>query len=219
MRRYKRILASASLSFQDAQGTGSFPSANLARIYASEDTTFVPQYISPLDFMNAVRGNISLDYRFGRNDGGAILQELGASILFTFTSGHPYTRSSTGNTNRPIESLNASTTPWTFQVDLRLDKTIRVTDRLSAVLTLYVVNLLDTKNVQNVFSTTGSADDDGYLSNPDVGGKLVEANGPQYADLYRALEISYGRPFGNFASDPYYYGPPRQIRLGIRLEY
>jgi outer membrane receptor protein involved in Fe transport len=218
-RRFKRVLASASLSFQDARGTGSFPNSNLFRLYASEDTTFAPQYISPLDYMNAVRGNFSLDYRFGRNEGGPILQELGAAVLFTFTSGHPFTRASTESAVRPIEPLNASTTPWTFQIDLRLDKTIRLSDHLSSILTLYVINLLDTKNVQNVFRQTGSPDDDGYLSNPSLGGQLVADYGPRYAEFYRALSLSYARPDGNFAADPYMFGPPRQIRLGIKLEY
>ena len=91
---------------------------------------------------------------------------------------------------------------------------------MSAVLTLYVINLFDTKNVQNVWPQTGSADDDGFLGNPDTGGKLIEANGPQYVDFYRTLQLSYGRPSGALTfTDPYLYGPPRQIRLAVRLEY
>jgi outer membrane receptor protein involved in Fe transport len=217
MRRFQRILASASLAFQDAQGTGSFPTSNRFRIISGEDTALVPLYISPLSYMNDVRGNISLDYRFGPGEGGPILQELGAAVLFQFSSGHPYTRVSP-LTGLNVESLNASTTPWTFQVDLRIDKTFRFDGRLRAVATLYVMNLFDTRNIQNVWPATGSPDDDGYLSNPALGGKLVETFGPAYADVRSALQ-AYSRTDGAFVSDPYLYGPPRQIRVGIKLEY
>jgi hypothetical protein len=85
-----------------------------------------------------------------------------------------------------------------------------------------VINLLDRRNVENVFLRTGSASDDGYLTNPDLGGKLVETYGEQYASVYRAVNLDYyeqwqNAPFLNTV--PYLYGPPRQIRLGIRLDY
>jgi len=106
-----------------------------------------------------------------------------------------------------------------FQTDLRIDKTIRFGDRLRTTLFLYIINLFDAKNVENVWPKTGSPNDDGWLSNPSTGGMDVENYGPIYADIYRALSIEYGRVWGAFNIDPYFYGPPRQIRLGVRLEY
>jgi outer membrane receptor protein involved in Fe transport len=224
MRRYKRLMVNGSLSFQDAQGSGSFPNSNWGVIGAGTDTVFTPYYISPLNYMNALRGNISLDYRFGRNDGGPILSELGVSLLLTFNSGHPYTRTSANSdefyarARMPIQSLNSSTTPWVYQADLRVDKTIRFTDDFAGTISLYVINLFDTRNVLNVWSRTGSADDDGYLSNPELSGSLISKYGQQYADVYRLVNLSYVRP-PTYFNDPYFYGAPRQIRLGLRLEY
>jgi hypothetical protein len=218
MRRLNRLLAGAALSFQDARGSGSFPNSNRGIVLSGSSTLFVPHYITPLDYNHAVRGNVNVDYRFGRGDGGPILQELGLSLLFQFNSGHPFTREQL-NSSEPAGPLNSSTTPWAFQTDLRLDKTIRFTDRLSVTLFLYVINLFDTRNVENVWPKTGSADDDGWLGNPSTGAKDVETYGPLYADIYRALSLDYGQQYGAFNTNPYFYGPPRQIRLGIRLQY
>ncbi len=231
LRRVKRLQANASLAFQDAQGTGSFPNSNRGIVGAPLDgvTRFRPMYVSPLEYNNAVRGNINFDYRFAREDGGPILEQLGASVLMTFSSGHPYTRGvgaadleGDARNRQPVEPLNSSTTPWTFQVDLRIDKTFRLFDRLNANLFVQVINLFDTRNVENVFLRTGSTDDDGVLSNPSLGGSLTTTYGEQYANVYRAINIDYYQRYQNaigLNTVPYFYGPPRQVRLGFRLEY
>lgn len=234
MRRTERFQVNASLSFQDAQGTGSFPNSARGIVGAPLDgvTIFKPKYISPLEFNNSFRGNMNIDYRFGKDDGPAILHEFGASALITFNSGHPFTRGIGGadlegdaRDRQPIEALNASTTPWVFQVDLRVDKSFRLFNLVNMNVYLWVINLFDTKNIENVFLRTGTTTDDGYLSNPALGGKLIETLGPQYEALYKAINIDYyeqwqvattGAPY---TTTPYFYSPPRQIRFGIRIEY
>jgi len=234
MRRTARFQTNASITFQDAQGTGSFPNSARGIVGAPLDgvTIFKPQYISPLEFNNSFRGNINLDYRFGRGDGPSVLDEFGVSGLLTFNSGHPYTIGKGGadlegdaRDRIPLESLNSSTTPWVFQFDLRVDKTIPIIDKLNANIYIAVINLFDTKNIENVFLRTGSTTDDGYISDPALGGKLAETYGSEYAALYRAINIDYSEQWQNAAqgapitTQPLFYGPPRQIRLGIRLEY
>lgn len=231
MRRTNRLAMNATLSFQDAQGTGSFPNSNRGIVGAPLDgvTVFTPQYISPLEFNQALSGNINLDYRFGVNDGPAALQELGLSVLAKFASGHPFTRGIGGadlegdaRNRRPIEPLNSSTTPSTFQVDLRIDKTFQILDELSLNVYFRVENLLDAANYQNVFLRTGSATDDGYISNPDYSATLLETYGQTYADVYKAINLDYYEQYlqaGNLSTNPFIYGPPRSYRLGIRLEY
>ena len=89
---------------------------------------YIPEYIIPLSYNHAVDGNLSIDYRFGKDDGPS-LHQFGASFLFTFSSGHPYTlgvtnglnADATTNPNQPIvvdtrnrtayEALNSSVTP------------------------------------------------------------------------------------------------------------
>ena len=229
MRRTKRIAVNASMSFQDAQGTGSFPNSNRGIVGAPLDgvTIFRPQYISSLEFNNAIRGNLNLDYHFGIDDGPSILEEAGASLLVKFTSGHPYTRGIGGadlegdaRDRQPVEALNSSTTPSTLQADLRIDKTIHLFNKVKLNIYLFVINLFDTRNVENVFLRTGSTDDDGYISNPNLSGELVKQ--PHYIDMYKAINIDYYEAYQNagaLLTTPNFYGQPRQIRLGLKLEY
>lgn len=234
MRRQARFMAQGSVTFQDAQGTGSFPNSNRGIVGAPLDgvTRFSPQYISPLEYNNAVRGNMNLDYRFGQDDGPSVLHEFGISALITFNSGHPYTEGIGGanlegdaRDRQPTEPLNSSTTPWNYQVDLRVDKTFNLFDVLAANIYIQVVNLFDTKNIENVFLRTGSPTDDGYLSDPAQGGQLIETYGPDYRNTYQAINIDYYEQYQNAATGaayttrPFFYGPPRQIRLGVRFEY
>lgn len=231
MRRQKRLQMNTNLSFNDARGTGSFPNSNRGIVNAPLDgvTVFRPQYVTPLEFNNAVRGSVNLDYRFAKNDGGPILEQLGASVLMSFNSGHPFTLGRGGadlegdaRDRQPLESLNSSTTPWNFQVDLRIDKTFNILDMLSANVYLFVINVFDTKNVQNVFLRTASTDDDGYLSDPALGGTLIATYGPRYLETYKAINIDYYEQWQNapfLGTVPFFFGPPRQVRFGVRLEY
>ncbi len=191
-------------------------------------TIFRPNNIAPLDFNKAITGNVNLDYRFAPETESAILRGLGLSALLTFDSGHPFTLGEgkgdgTGslegdNRNRqPIQALNSSSTPWTYQVDLKIDKSFSITDKLRANVYLFVINLLDTKNITNVFLRTGSASDDGYLSDPLLGGTQKSYQREDYEAMYRAINIDYYQ--GYQTNVGVLYGPPRQIRLGIQLEY
>jgi TonB dependent receptor/CarboxypepD_reg-like domain/TonB-dependent Receptor Plug Domain len=223
MRRFQRISANASISFQDARGTASSQYGNLGIVGAPLDgvTIYTPKYISPLDQDQAVRGTFNVDYRFGPNDGPSILHNFGVSVLATFNSGHPYTLGTGGPTaqtdsrNRtPLEPLNSSTTPSEFQLDLRVDKTVAIWDKLNLNIYIYVINLFDNLNVNNVYLLTGVADDNGYLSNPEFSAKTIATYGPQYAQLYKSLVTDYQS--GGITN---VYAPPRQIRVGFRLEY
>ncbi|HEX2868939.1 MAG TPA: TonB-dependent receptor [Ignavibacteriales bacterium] len=231
MRRYERLALNGTLAFQDAEGTGSSPNANRGIVGAPIDgVAFTPKYIAPLDFNNALRANLNIDYRFGDDDGPAILHNFGVSVLMSYNSGHPFTRGIGGVSlesdarNRiPVEPLNSSTTPSVFQVDMRVDKTVSLYDKLSANIYIQVINLFDARNIENVFLRTGSTTDDGYISDPTLAAQLMNTYGDQYAELYKAVNIDYYETYqgasAQLQTSPLFYGPPRQIRLGIRLEY
>ncbi len=77
----------------------------------------------------------------------------------------------------------------------------------------YAVNLFDNQNIYNVFSNTGKPDDDGYnlaLYQQMFG----EEKGAKMYQLHQ-LELSYNPAGGQ----QIFYGPPRQIGFGIKLNY
>ncbi len=218
IRRFNRLSGSASLSFSDAAGTGTNPNSNAGIVGAPIDgtTIFRPQYVSPLTYDRPFKGNVFLDYRFGEGDGGPIFDQLGVSVLATFTSGHPFTRGFGGANieddarfRQPLEPLNSSLTPSTFNLDLKIDKSFRIFDDLFANVYVRVINLFDNRNVDDVYIRTGAANDDGFIADPALGGQLLETYGEAYGGIYNALNIDYNG----------FYQDARQILLGIRLEY
>lgn len=223
LRRVERIQASVDYTYANAQGTGSGPSTAFRMLWQSPTATpFLPRFTQPLDFDQTHRGSVNVDYRFGRDDGPmlggvSILERTGLNLLFTFNSGHPYTRvddNSYGNRRQPVEALNASRTPWNFQLDGRFDKTVSIAN-LDVNFYIWVINVLNTKNVEDVFMQSGSATDDGFLAT-DEGAKTVQvysAYDPVFGDLYRDYYKQLNIQNANF------YGTPRQIRVGMRVDF
>ena len=231
MRRTSRIMVNGSASFESAEGTNSNPFANAGLVGSPLDPNYVykPNNIQPLAFNRALSGNLSIDYRFGIDDGPSVLHQFGASLLLTFASGHPFTLGygsgvagnlegfNAGRFRLASEPLGSSTTPANFQLDLSVDKSFLIMDKLNATIFVNVINLLNTKNYINVFTRTGSATDDGYLTSPE-GRQLTESYGQDFVDLYKAINLDYGDGY-SVATGNLLYGPPRQIRVGVRLEY
>ena len=163
------------------------------------------------DLRERHRGSAELDYRFGKDDGGPILERLGLNLLLTFNSGHRYT--SVGNLSVdprfrvPIGEPGEIMTPWFWQLDGRIDKAV-IFGPLDVDFYVYVINLLGTENAVSVFPRTGDPGNDGWLSTP-AGASTAAIYGPQYAAFYKA--VVDGKNSGN-------WGPPRQIRFGVSVE-
>ena len=230
LRRVNRLRTELNYTLSDARGTGS--SINSA-VSGVENNTNLPTIISPLDFNETHRGNIFLDYRFADNDGGAILENLGANLLMKFSSGHNFTlfTGSIGQrgpeeggilagddprSRKPAESINVSSTPWTFEVDLKVDKEVDLFGT-GAKVYMYVYNLFNRRNVINVYGRTGNAEDDGFLTNPDLSSQIVEASGGQtYRQLYEVINLANRQHYWTTQGGDI-LGDPRQIRFGVEL--
>ena len=233
MRRYKGFQAQFNYTYTSAEGTGS---GEVSYHAANYNDTQKPTITSPLDYNRDHKGTLNLDYRFYA-ESGPILSDFGANVLWSFSSGHPYTNvyfSPGGQVNaynagvdymndtrsrEALEPINSSTTPWITTIDLRLDKTFRIMDIMQVMVYMRVTNLLDTKNVINVFQATGSAQDDGFISDPIRAKSFVTANGGQdYLDMYNTINLKNGQAYWD-AVGLQLYGTPRQIWFGIKLIY
>jgi hypothetical protein len=233
LRRVARIMARFNYTLTSAEGTGSGESSYYGAVYRG---TQAPTITSPLDFEQTHRGTVLLDYRFADNDGGPILQRMGLNFIFQFTSGHPYTfaYAPPGGQSDPytagvdymndprsreaLEPINSSVTPWTFELDMRWDKSFNIIENLVGTVYIRVTNLLNTKNVVNVYQNTGSAVDDGYISDPARYQSNVDAYGAQYLDLYRAVNTTNGASYLSQVGQEL-YNQPRQIFIGLKLTY
>ena len=71
-------------------------------------------------------------------------------------------------------------------------------DKLSANIFIQVINILNTQNIEDVFSNTGSASTDGYLTIPNMGGAaLAQEYGQQYVNTYQAIDEEYASLYGH----------------------
>jgi hypothetical protein len=236
LRRFYRLQAQMNYTLTVAEGTGS---GSTSFISAVDRITQRPTTLSPLDFEQTHRGSINLDYRFGENEGGPILENFGANLLFNFNSGHPFTLVTTAGgqsgaydsgvdymndtrSRQAIIPINSAITPWQFNMDLRLDKTFKVYDKLQATVYMRVLNLLNNKNIENIFQVTGSAEDDGWISgviSQDRFNSIKNGNGGEdYVNMYRAINLENGQAYWDILGLQL-YNNPRQIFFGIKLTY
>lgn len=224
MRRYQRLLLNGSFSYSDARGTGSNPNSNLGIIGAPiEGQTFVPQYIAPLNYNVPVKGTLNIDYRFGLDEGGPVFSGFGVSLLMSYQNGHPYTRgygssnqlgtsesgSGDARSRTALEPLNSSYTPNITTADARIDKQFRIWDRILGTVYLRINNVFNIRNIYNVWVKSGSAYDNGYLSDPSESGlQRISYGETWYAWQKHLLEYNNG-----------FIGQPRTFVLGFRLDY
>lgn len=235
IRRVERVSANLYYTFSNSLGTNSLSNSGLG---STEVNGNVPTVLTPLDYNQNHRGSILIDYRFDEGDGGPILENSGVNLLFTFNSGHPYTLAQwtglgqasawtggltpigSGDTRgrRPVGPINSSKTPWVYNIDVRIDKTVKIFNAKFNFY-VYVQNLLNTKNVLNVYDKTGNAYNDGFLDSPDgqqiiAGARYTE----RFADLYRALNYNNRQAaFNVYGYD--LFGAPRQFRFGVMINY
>ncbi|MEA3391759.1 MAG: hypothetical protein U9Q91_02135, partial [Candidatus Marinimicrobia bacterium] len=117
-----------------------------------------------------------------------------------------------------LEPIGASTTPWQFTTDLRLDKSFLI-GPLDANVFVMVTNLFNRKNVVNVYEFTGNAEDDGFLTDPVRSATTIANNGGQeYIDMYTAINLVNGQAYWDNINREL-FGNPRQITFGVRLSF
>jgi len=235
------LAARVNYTLSDARGTGSNPNGSFGIIEQGIGRQI--NSINPLLYNQTHRGTVLIDYRWPGEKAdydkyGPVLAGLGGSLLFSFNSGHPYTKiktlASLGQSDAwsvgvyptqdprfsfPAEPINNSSTPFVFNIDLSISKAFAL-GPLQMEIYANVTNLLNTKHVLNVYPTTGSDSDDGWLTNP-LAGQYTSI--PNYAAFYKALNLDNRYSWFGLAERGQYiggdiYGTPRQIRVGLRAE-
>jgi outer membrane receptor protein involved in Fe transport len=193
------------INYQYAYAYGK-SSAEVSNYYAALDLGgfhFIPLKEYPLDWDVRHQLTLNLDVRITRGDhprifGLRMLDNWGVNLLWQYSSGFPYTpdrvypgiQSQLQGRQVPTNYLRM---PARSTVDLRVNKDFQIW-RANYSLTLYVYNLFDRKNIENVYTTTGRHDTSQNLSGIILHGTEKDRT-------------------------PMYLGPGRNIQLGISLSF
>ncbi|MEK9139008.1 MAG: hypothetical protein AAB393_17955, partial [Bacteroidota bacterium] len=112
--------------------------------------------------------------------------------------------------------VNNSTTPWVYNIDMQFSKLFYL-GGFNLEVYANVLNLLNAKQVNNVYPTTGTSDDDGWLKSPFAEPyKQI----PNYTEFYRAINLQNRWAFNqNVIGMADLFGAPRQVRFGLKFEY
>jgi len=240
LRRTGGVSMTANYTLQFADGTGSSTTDGQNLVSSG-----VPNLRTthPLDFDQRHTITLNVDYRFGAktdyrgprlklNKGKenekviSILENVGANVVFRAGSGTPYSKQANitregqfgvGGGNTALDGqINGSNLPWSYKVDLRVDKNMEINfgkgeEKKTANLTIYlqVLNLLNTRNILAVYKATGNPDDDGYLSSAQAQATISSQVDPTaFSDLYSVK-----------LNNPSNYSRPRVIRIGLLLDF
>lgn len=229
MRRTRNVRMDLNYTLQFAEGTGSNTTSAVNLINSGQPNL---RAIIPFNYDQRHTINATIDYRFGEGkdyngplgrNGKQILKNTGLNTIFRVGSGTPYTRQLNPTPDALFGvaaqsslkgNLNGSRLPYTFKVDLRLDRDIVLStkdEKKKAYINAFVLiqNALNAKNVISVYRYTGSPTDDGYLSSP-VGQQSLQGKlDPQsYQDLYRVKLLN-----------PNNFTQPRRIWAGVVLNF
>ncbi len=248
MRRFHNIQLSANYTLQFANGTGSGPADGINLVTAqlpnlrtliplSYDQRHVFHMVLDYRYGNKTEYDGPVWIRHKGKEGEKVIrlfENMGINLTTIAGSGTPYSRQANvteGNGNNSsvvigvaqrsvLEgSPDGSNLPWTYRLDLKVDKNLIVTWRQETEgkaakkgrLNIYIrcLNLLNTQNILSVYHYTGNPGDDGYLSST-VGQQYVAAqNSPtSFSNLY-SIKVN----------NPANYSLPREIILGFMMDF
>ena len=200
------LSGSISYGYMIAMGKGASATDPYYTYLTSNIDTLAPVKEYRLDFDQRHTLTAVLDYRVpgewkGNLFGLPIPGGWGFNFVGYYGSGLPYTKTDS-NGNR-LGERNEGQLPANYSVDMRFNKDFRMGPQKS-MLTFFVEvdNLFDRRNVLNVYTRTGLADNDNQQQT------LLSASLNQMA----ALDHLYDH-------DPQNYSAPRTVRTGLEFRF
>ena len=230
LRRTGNIRMTASYTLQFANGTGSDATSALGLVNSGEPNL---RTIFPYSYDQRHGFNIVFDYRYGSGTdyNGPKIGEFevfgntGLNVVTNIGSGTPYSGLKipvgdallSPNASQLDGTLNGSRKPWTYRMDLQIDRNFDLEfgkdedKKKAAYLNVYlrVTNIFNIINTLNVYRATGTADDDGYLAASQYQASIQNQLDEQsFRDYYQLKVVN-----------PYNFGIPRTIRLGVKFDF
>ncbi|MEA2031593.1 MAG: TonB-dependent receptor [candidate division Zixibacteria bacterium] len=198
---------SISYSYMIARGNGSDATEPYYTYLSSTTDTLAPLSEYPLDFDQRHTVNAVASYQAPQDwqaniFGLSLPSAWGLTFVGYYGSGLPYTK--TDASGNRLGERNEGRLPASYSVDMCFNKDFGLRAG-SMMLTLFVEvdNLFNRRNVINVYSRTGLANNDGW--DTQAGLSLDQQEVDQYDNLYD--------------DDPQNYSSPRTIRTGLELNF
>jgi hypothetical protein len=238
LRRTNNIQLRVAYTLQFADGTGSSATTSQNLINAGFPNLRVTQPLD-FDQRHNIVVSADYRFGAGKNYNGPKtttksgkvinwLENFGVFAIIRAGSGTPYSAqtniSAEGLISGAVQgflegSINGSAKPWQFRVDARIDRDFTIKwnkgseekPAKTSVLNFYfdLQNLLNTRNVINVYRATGNPNDDGYLNAAQSQIDIAQQTDEQsFRDLYSVK-----------VNNPANFSIPRRFRVGLMLNF
>jgi hypothetical protein len=227
LRKTGNLWMRAAYTLQFAEGTGSDAQSALNLVNTGQPNL---RTIFPFNYDQRHQVVTTIDYRYGEGKDyngpvwfdKQIFKNTGINFVTNLASGTPYSRYrvpigealfSAGN-GILQGTPNGSRKPWQFRADVQIDKNITLKfgeegkKRANLNIYLLVNNALNNRNIINVYGYTGNADDDGFLGVVSDEDLQAQLDAVSFTTLY-ALKVN----------NPFNFGLPRTIRLGVKFDF
>jgi len=214
MRRMRNLKLNVNYTLSWATGTGSYSQSTYNIAWKNPGNT--PKITNPLDYDQRHNITAVIDFRTGKGEGPMVgnyypLENLSINTIAQLASGTPYTptliydaaREGISVDQRPTDAINSANLPWTYNVDLKIERKFRV-GQFDLTPYLWVQNVFNAENVYLVYEGTGEPNTTGWLSTEE-GEQWAQSNNPQN---YRLKE-----------DNPKNYGKPRMWYFGLRMSF
>lgn len=201
------------------RGTGGDASAISQITWRQETDPFYPRFVTALDSDRPHQFKAALDFDMQHLFDG--LHEVQMSLFLQRASGLPYSpRTDDSPIYTPFNGflegeINGERMPAYFRADLGASYTLRLPRQATLTFYGWIQNITDRANVIQVYSSTGSPEDDGFLEQG-TGQDLVNSISSSQGE---ASAESFVAHYNAALRTPLFYGAPRQIRLGVRLGF
>ncbi len=211
-------------TLQFAKGTAAYASEwYYDRYYHQIDPPVIDYW---LDFDERHTVNANVDFELPGDFVFIPLQDFTTSFVASYHSGHPYTPENLRG--EKIGDENSARMPGYVNVNCNFSRRIRL-GPVRLLLTGLIDNLLNTKQVTNVYPTTGRADDYG-APEPGIG---QFGNIPMTSSRYtpqsdfnhdglinpHEMKADYVAAIKDFYDDPLNYNGPFRVRLGVGIGF
>ena len=232
----KNISLTGNYTLQFADGTGSNINSQRALIASNQPNLRSLFPLGDLDIRHQIKTIFNWEFFDDKGVGKKKRKYLGPvigktkifsntnfNLIFTATSGLPYTATSQpvqlGSVDRaPIKGTPwGSRLPWQLNTNLNIQKDVPLTWKNKDGKTknaymqvyFYCTNLFNTKIVYSVNPYTGAADDDGFLNSPKGQQALQNTlSADAYSFYYRTA-----------VNSPFNYQTPRMMYLGAKFYF